>query len=116
MFENSLDLVRECDLTWLHVFPFSPRTGTPAARMPQVDRSTINHRARKLRDIGRAQVAAHHFGKVGSTVEILLETARMGRTEQFAEVALDCSQPVGTLITVNITGTSANRLTGTFLR
>ncbi len=113
MFENSQRLVTECDLTWLHVFPYSPRQGTPAARMPQVDRRVIKDRANRLRAAGSAQVAAHLQAQVGKTVSILPESPRMGRTEQFAEVALSQDVPVGSLVQVRITGVQGQKLTAT---
>ncbi|MGR3290635.1 MAG: tRNA (N(6)-L-threonylcarbamoyladenosine(37)-C(2))-methylthiotransferase MtaB [Paracoccaceae bacterium] len=112
MFENSMRLVTECDLTWLHVFPYSPRSGTPAARMPAVAQSVIKSRAKRLRNLGQEQVAAHLRGQVGTTVEILLESPRMGRTKQFTEVLLDEDMPTGTLIEVKIDGATDTRLTG----
>ena len=94
-FENSLALVRECDLTWLHVFPYSPRPGTPAARMPQVDGAAIKERAARLRAAGEAQVARHLAAQVGRAHAVLMESPRMGRTEQFTEVAFDAPRPRG---------------------
>ena len=87
-FANSLRLVEECHLTWLHVFPYSPRPGTPAARMPQVDGRAIKDRAARLRGPGRP-VAAHLAEQQGRAHNILMEHPRMGRTEQFTEVAFD---------------------------
>jgi threonylcarbamoyladenosine tRNA methylthiotransferase MtaB len=113
MFENSLQLVAECDLTWLHVFPYSPRKGTPAARMPQVDRRLIKDRANRLRAAGSAQVAAHLQTQIGKPVSILTESPRMGRTEQFAEVALSRDAPVGSLVQARIDGVQGQKLTAT---
>jgi len=113
MFENSQRLVTECDLTWLHVFPYSPRQGTPAARMPQVDRRLIKDRANRLRAAGAAQVAAHLRAQVGKTVSILPESPRMGRTEQFAEVALSQDVTVGSLVQVRINGVQGQKLMAT---
>ena len=104
MFANSLALVRECHLTWLHVFPYSPRPGTPAARMPQVNGADIKARAARLRAAGDAQVAAHLQAQVGLTHQVLLENPRMGRTEQFAEVHFDSDQPESQIIAARITG------------
>jgi threonylcarbamoyladenosine tRNA methylthiotransferase MtaB len=104
-FENALRLVRECDLTWLHVFPYSPREGTPAARMPQVDGAAIKARAARLRAAGRAQVDAHLAAQVGMTHRVLMESPRMGRTEQFAEVRFATDQPEGRIVTARITAT-----------
>ncbi|MCI2399992.1 tRNA (N(6)-L-threonylcarbamoyladenosine(37)-C(2))-methylthiotransferase MtaB [Aliiroseovarius subalbicans] len=103
-FENSLKLVRDCDLTWLHVFPYSAREGTPAARMPAVDGRAIKDRAARLRAAGSAQVAAHLAAQQGKTHAILMENPRMGRTEQFAEVAFGADQVEGAIVEAQIKG------------
>jgi len=87
-FAHSLDLVEECGLTHLHVFPFSPRPGTPAARMPQVDRNVIKERARRLRERGALALAYHLDAEIGSTRRVLIESRESGRTEQFTRVKL----------------------------
>jgi threonylcarbamoyladenosine tRNA methylthiotransferase MtaB len=110
MFENSLALVTDCDLTWLHVFPYSPRPGTPAARMPQVHGTAIRERAAALRAAGARQVARHLAAQVGRTHEVLMESPRMGRTAQFTEVRFDTDQPEGQIVTARITGTDAEVL------
>ena len=110
-FENSLKLVEDCGLTWLHVFPYSPRPGTPAARMPQFAGAAIKDRAARLRDIGAAAVAAHLATQQGKTHRILMENPRMGRTEQFTEVDFSTDQPEGAIITAQITGHAGARLT-----
>ena len=81
MFARSLDLVDECGLTHLHVFPFSPRPGTPAARMPQVAREVVKERARRLRDKGEAALARHLSAEVGTRRMVLTESQGVGRTE-----------------------------------
>jgi len=101
-FENSLKLVDDCGLTWLHVFPYSPRPGTPAARMPQVAGSAIKDRAKRLRAAGEAQVGKHLSQQIGQTHNILVENARMGRTEEFTEVAFSTDQPEGELVRTQI--------------
>ena len=111
MFENSLKLVEECGLTWLHVFPYSVRQGTPAARMPQVDGKHIKRRAAKLRAVGAQQVQRHLWAQNGATHRILMESPRMGRTEQFTEVTLSSDQPEGKIVTAQITGISGQALT-----
>ncbi len=88
MFANSERLIAECGLTYLHVFPFSPRAGTPAARMPQIERATVKERAGRLRESGRAALEHYLEAQVGEHADILLETGNMGRTPQFAEVRL----------------------------
>ncbi len=110
MFEDSLSLVEECGLTWLHVFPYSPRKGTPAARMPQVPGPAIRERAARLRAAGQAREAAHLAAQVGRAHSVLMESPRMGRTEQFAEVAFDEPQPVGEVVAATIRGVEASRL------
>ena len=109
-FENALRLVDECDLTWLHVFPYSPRPGTPAARMPQLDGSTIKARAARLRDAGALQVAKHLRAQVDQTRHILMENSHMGRTAQFTEVLFETKQTEGKIVTARITGHSETQL------
>lgn len=111
-FDNSLRLVAECDLTWLHVFPYSARPGTPAAKIPnRVDGPTIKARAAALRAAGDAQVARHLARQQGQTHKVLMENPRMGRTEQFTEVAFASDQPEGQIVTATITGRSGAQLT-----
>jgi threonylcarbamoyladenosine tRNA methylthiotransferase MtaB len=111
MFENSLRLVEECGLTWLHVFPFSPRQGTPAARMPQVAGAAIRERAARLRAAGLAREAAYLAVQVGRRHAVLMENPQMGRTEQFAEVGFDEARPVGQVVEATIRGVEGSRLT-----
>jgi threonylcarbamoyladenosine tRNA methylthiotransferase MtaB len=88
MFANTERLIAECGLTYLHVFPFSPRAGTPAARMPQVERATVKERAGRLRERGRQALERYLDAQADAHADILLETGAMGRTPQFAEVRL----------------------------
>jgi threonylcarbamoyladenosine tRNA methylthiotransferase MtaB len=104
MFENTLRLIEDCGLTFLHVFPYSPRAGTPAARMPQVPGAVIRARAARLRAAGQAALARHLSAQAGRTVAVLTEAPRMGRTPQFAEVALPRDTPVGTIVSAPIRG------------
>ena len=97
MFENSLRLVTECHLTWLHVFPFSARQGTPAAKMPKVSDDKIKSRAKRLRELGNMQIKKHLDCNVGKMQSILVEGKGKGRTESFAEVLLDCHLKPGTI-------------------
>ena len=113
MFENSLKLIKDCNLTWLHVFPYSARTGTPAARMPAVNGAIIKTRAATLRAAGTTQVAKHLASQIGQTHSILMENPRMGRTEQFTEVCFDTDQPVGQIIPAKITAHTNTQLTAT---
>ncbi len=110
-FEDSLRLVDDCALTWLHVFPYSPRPGTPAAKMPQVHGTAIKERAARLRAAGEAAVARHLSAQQGLSLTVLTESPRMGRTEQFAEVAFSSDQPEGALVSATITGSDGARLT-----
>jgi threonylcarbamoyladenosine tRNA methylthiotransferase MtaB len=103
MFARSLDLVDECGLTHLHVFPFSPRPGTPAARMPQVPRDIVKDRARRLREKGEAVLRAHLDAQVGRTRCVLVESPRQGRTEHFTPVNL-CDGVSGSIVPLVIKG------------
>jgi threonylcarbamoyladenosine tRNA methylthiotransferase MtaB len=109
-FENSLKLVDECALTWLHVFPYSPREGTPAARMPQVDGRAIKDRAARLRAAGEAAVSRHLSAQQGRTHSVLMEAPDMGRTEQFTEVRFAAEQPVGQIVRAIIIGRDGHQL------
>ena len=111
MFENSLKLVEDCGLTWLHVFPYSPRPGTPAARMPQVHGGAIKERAARLRAAGAAQVEKHLRAQQGLTHKVLMENPRMGRTEQFTEVTFAADRTEGQIVTATITGHADGQLT-----
>ena len=111
MFENSLKLVEECDLTWLHVFPYSPRNGTPAAKMPAVNGKVIKARAAQLRNAGDSKVRAHLSKQIGMTHHILMENPTMGRTEQFTEVTFETDQIEGQIVTAPILGQTGTRLT-----
>jgi len=113
MFENSLKLVQDCDLTWLHVFPYSARPGTPAARMPAVSGATIKTRAGALRAAGQAQVTRHLQDQIGKRHAVLMENPRMGRTEQFTETHFDTDQPEGQIVQAHITGMADSHLVAT---
>jgi threonylcarbamoyladenosine tRNA methylthiotransferase MtaB len=103
-FAASLRLVQDCGLTFLHVFPYSARRGTPAARMPQLPGPVIRDRAARLRAAGGAALAAHLAARVGTTQCVLTEGPYMGRCEDFTEVTFDDPQPEGTIVTVQIAG------------
>ncbi|HEU5017640.1 MAG TPA: tRNA (N(6)-L-threonylcarbamoyladenosine(37)-C(2))-methylthiotransferase MtaB [Pseudolabrys sp.] len=104
MFSRSLDLVDECGLTTLHVFPFSPRPGTPAARMPQIDRAIAKERAQRLRDKADAALRAHLARQIGTRQNVLTETRGLGRTEQFTAVRLAPETTPGEIVEVAIVG------------
>jgi threonylcarbamoyladenosine tRNA methylthiotransferase MtaB len=110
MFARSLGLVEECDLTFLHVFPYSPRPGTPAARMPQVPGDKIRERAKRLRATGEAALRRRLTSEIGATRQVLIESARQGRTEHFLPVAIGGETP-GAVRALTITGTDGARLT-----
>lgn len=110
-FENSLRLVEECRLTWLHVFPYSPRPGTPAARMPQVESREIKSRASRLRETGQQRVTAHLHAQIGKSHQVLMENPTMGRTEQFTEVVFDVRQQEGQIVNAVIQGHTQSQLT-----
>jgi threonylcarbamoyladenosine tRNA methylthiotransferase MtaB len=109
MFARSQDLVDECDLTFLHVFPYSPRPGTPAARMPQVDGRVIKDRARRLRASGEVALRRRLASDVGTLRDVLIESATQGRTEHFVPVAVS-SGVQGAVCTLKITGHDGVRL------
>ena len=100
MFQNSLNIVEECGLTYLHIFPFSPRAGTPAAKMPQVHGPKIKERAQILREKGQAQEAAFYAAQHGKTRQLLIEHNNTARSEHFAPVTLrkDHGCEVGSLV------------------
>jgi threonylcarbamoyladenosine tRNA methylthiotransferase MtaB len=110
MFARSLDLVEACGLTHLHVFPFSPRPGTPAARMPQVEPAVARDRARRLRARGEAALRAHLDAQVGRRRGVLAERNATGRTEDFTPVRLPCAMEPGQIVEVDIAGHDGRRL------
>lgn len=110
MFSRSLDLVDECELTHLHVFPFSPRPGTPAARMPQLDRRAIKERAQRLRRHGARALRRHLDAEIGAARRVLVESDSLGRTEQFTPVKLAAAAMPGAIVDVNISGHDGERL------
>ena len=93
MFARSRDLVEECGLTFLHVFPYSPRPGTPAAKMPQVAGDAIKERAKRLRGAGEAALRRRLASEIGRTRQVLIESDRQGRTEHFLPVAIAGETP-----------------------
>jgi len=109
MFACSEALVEECGLTFLHVFPYSPRPGTPAARMPQVAGPAIKERARRLRAMGEAALRRRLASEIGATREVLIESATAGRTEHFLPVAIGGETP-GSVLTAEIKGHDGARL------
>ena len=109
MFADSLSIVEACGLTHLHVFPFSPRPGTPAAKMPQLDKALIRDRAAQLRAVGDAALAAHLAAAVGRDAKILIEKPGIGRTEQFTLTEID-GGTAGDIIAARIIGHTGRAL------
>ena len=112
MFENTLGVVPEAGLTYLHVFPYSARVGTPAARMPQVEKTIRKERAARLREAGEKQLAHYLQSQVGKTAQILVEKERLGRTEHFAPVELDKDCLPGSVVRAFITSVTPHVLRG----
>ena len=104
MFLNTIKLVEECDLTFLHVFPFSPRTGTPAARMPQVDKKVIKERAKILRNLGEEKLSEHFEKLKNKKISVIVENDNRARTDGFAKVSLDKDYPSGEILNMIVTG------------
>src|SRR6185437_12201615 len=109
-FARSVDLVDACGLTQLHVFPFSPRPGTPAARMPQLDRALVKERAARLREKGEAALATHLGAEVGARRRVLTERGGIGHTEQFLTVKLASPIAPGTILDLHMAGHDGRRL------
>ena len=110
MFARSLDLVDECGLSQLHVFPFSSRPGTPAERMPQLDREIIRHRARRLREKGETALRLHLDREIGRRRCVLAEVRAVGRTEQFMPVRLTAPVQPGTILNVTVAAHDGRQL------
>jgi threonylcarbamoyladenosine tRNA methylthiotransferase MtaB len=110
MFARSLELVDASGLSQLHVFPFSPRPGTPAARMPQLDRGVIKERAQRLREKGKAALGAHLAAQIGARRLVLTERGGIGRTEQFTAVRLASAIAPGTFIDLTMAGHDGRQL------
>ena len=115
MFKNSLAIIDECDLTHLHVFPYSERGDTPAAKMPSVPKKIRRERAARLRDAGTARLTALLKTRIGKTASVLIEKENMGRCEQFLPVRLRNDVEAGNLITCKITGSNGAQLDATII-
>ncbi|MBM3531983.1 MAG: tRNA (N(6)-L-threonylcarbamoyladenosine(37)-C(2))-methylthiotransferase MtaB [Alphaproteobacteria bacterium] len=111
MFENTLALVEEMDLAYLHVFPYSERPGTPAARMPPVPKPARKIRAQRLRDAGSAALLRHLDRQIGRTVGAVVETEAFARAEDFSPVAIDGGTP-GTVLSLHLAARDGDRLLG----
>jgi len=115
MFENTLRLIEECDLAFVHAFPFSPRPGTPAARMPQLDRAVIKDRAARLREAGAAALTRHLDRHQGGELEVLMERGGQARAADFTPVRIDAPARPGALVRASITGHDGQALIATAL-
>lgn len=111
MFQNSLKIVEECDITYLHVFPYSEREGTPAARMPAVDVPVRKERAARLRALGEAQIDALMQRNVGKDFSVLVEKGGIGRAENFISIAIPDDLEIGSIVKVKTTGQEDKSLT-----
>jgi len=112
MFENTLSLVAEAGLAFVHAFPFSPRPGTPAERMPQLDRAVVRDRAERLRAAGDAALSRHLGAQIGRTVSAIVEKPGHGRAEDFTEVAFAGAGVAGEIVRLRITGHDGRRAAG----
>jgi threonylcarbamoyladenosine tRNA methylthiotransferase MtaB len=109
MFGRSLSIVEEAELTFVHVFPFSPRPGTPAARMPEVDRALVKDRAARLRAVGAAVLKRHLVAERGATRRVLVERGGVGHTEHFTPTEIGFGSP-GDVVAARITGHTSRAL------
>ena len=112
MFENTLSLVEAAGLSYLHVFPFSPRPNTPAARMPALARAVVKQRAERLRAAGDRALSAHLGARIGWTVRALVERSGRARAEDFTEIAFDGAASPGQIVSLRITGQDGRRAIG----
>ncbi|HET9161152.1 MAG TPA: radical SAM protein, partial [Caulobacteraceae bacterium] len=112
MFENTLSLVEEAGLAYLHVFPFSPRPGTPASRMPQLPRRVIKERAARLRAAGEAALARHLAGQIGRRLEALVERDGLARAADFTEVAFAGDAQAGSIVPLTVRAHDGARALG----
>jgi threonylcarbamoyladenosine tRNA methylthiotransferase MtaB len=110
MFRRTVDLIEECGLTYLHVFPYSPRPGTPAAQMPQVARAEVKDRARRLREHGHAALRRHLDAEVGQVRRVLAESGETGHSEHFTPVRFGRTVEPGTIVEARMIGHDGGRL------
>jgi threonylcarbamoyladenosine tRNA methylthiotransferase MtaB len=115
MFQNTLDLIDDAGLTHLHVFPYSIRPGTPAAKMPQVHGATIKARAATLRERGNTAFARLVEGFVGTTADVLMEQPQRGHSAHYVPVEFDAPQMPGAVIRATLTKAMGHRLSATAL-
>jgi threonylcarbamoyladenosine tRNA methylthiotransferase MtaB len=112
MFENTLSLVQEAGLAYLHVFPFSPRPSTPAARMPQLERAVVKARAERLRHAGEEALARHLDRQLGRTIPALVEREGLARAEDFTEIAFEGDAEPGSIVVIRIAAHDGTRAIG----
>jgi threonylcarbamoyladenosine tRNA methylthiotransferase MtaB len=112
MFRNSLDLIEECQLAFVHVFPYSPRSGTPAARMPPVAGNVVKERAARLRAAGETALAAELKSRVGTQTDVLIESLGTGRATFYGAVNFTGSAPVGSVRRMRLVDCDARHLVG----
>ena len=115
MFNNTIKLVEECDISFLHVFPFSPREGTPASRMPQLNREIIKKRAKILRELGNEQILKYYNKLENTEINLIVESESRGRSDGFAKVNLNQDYGNGNLIKMLVTGSDSSGLSGNII-
>ena len=115
MFNNTIKLVEECDISFLHVFPFSPREGTPASRMPQLNREIIKKRAKILRELGNKQILKYYNKLENTEINLIVESESRGRSDGFARVNLNQNYGNGNLIKMLVTGSDSSGLSGNII-
>ena len=115
MFHNTIKLVEECNISFLHVFPFSPREGTPASRMPQLNREIIKKRAKILRELGNKQVLKYYNKLENTEINLIVESESRGRSDGFAKVNLNRDYGNGNLIKMLVTGSDSSGLSGNII-
>ena len=115
MFHNTIKLVEECNISFLHVFPFSPREGTPASRMPQLNREIIKKRAKILRELGNKQILKYYNKLENTEINLIVESESRGRSDGFAKVNLNRDYGNGNLIKMLVTGSDSSGLSGNII-
>jgi threonylcarbamoyladenosine tRNA methylthiotransferase MtaB len=112
MFENTLAAISEIELIHLHVFPYSEREGTPAAKMPSIAMDVRKNRALKLRNAGEKILSDYRYTQIGTTTEVLIEKGNRGLNPQFVPVRLNDTFNLGELVKVQIIGQADGELMG----
>ena len=115
MFNNTIKLVEECNISFLHVFPFYPREGTPASRMPQLNREIIKKRAKILRELGNEQILKYYNKLENTEINLIVESESRGRSDGFAKVNLNQDYGNGNLIKMLVTGSDSSGLSGNII-